>query len=245
MADRVVYLVEEITRHHTQAEVAFVDDAGLGQLLAEGFEITSTLPDRKVKANGKTVKAAMIMLRPAAENRGVSTREQPEYQRDSEGRNLVVVNDEFGLPRSMTPAQATMQAMTKALSRIGDVGHLGGARDHNIPGLTIISGEMIGKAFDIGTLAGARGDSEDTNPFPGGTAPHTRWIEGFRKYHESTKTQPVTGDVALQEAEAEGYGLAQSLGPKDVVHCPYLNGNPMKRAWLDGFRRGGGVIENT
>lgn len=239
MSDRVVYLVEEITKAHTQAEVAFVDDAGLGRLLAEGFEITSTMPDRKVKAGTKLVKAAMIMLRPAGENRGVSTRDDER----AGSRDLVTIKDDYGIPRQVSAAQATMREMTRALGRIGDVGHLGSARDHNMPGVTIISGELVGKAFDAGTVAAARGDSENMNPFPPGSAPHTRWIEGFRKYHASSASTPEAGSAALAEAEAEGYGLAQSLGPKDQAHCPYLRGNPLREAWIEGFIRGGGTIE--
>ncbi len=242
MADRIVYLVNDITKQHTTAAVAFVDDAGLSQLLGEGFEITTTLPDRKVKAGTKTVVATMLVLRPSGENRGITTREEG-YHRDKEGRNLITVNDDYGVPRQMSPTQATMREMTRALGRIGDAGHLGSARDHNMPGLTIISGELIGKAFDAGTIAASRGDREDANPFPPSTAPHTRWIEGFRKYYAQMETKPVAGSVALEEAHAEGYGIAQSLGQEDVAHCPYLRGNPLREAWLTGFTQGGGRVE--
>ncbi len=244
MSDRVVYLVDEVTKLHTTAAVAFVDDAGLSQLLADGYEITTTLEGRKVKAGTKSVTATMLVLRPSGENRGVSSRESG-YHRDEEGRNLVTVNDEYGMPRQMTPAQAMTREMTRALGRIGDVGHLGSARDHSMPGMTIISGELVGKAFDAGTIAASRGDPESANPFPAGSAPHTRWIEGYRKYHASAGAIPEAGSAALTEAELEGYGLAQALGPKDQAHCPYLRGNPLREAWMNGFVRGGGTIENA
>ncbi len=240
MADRIVYLVEELSRQHTEAAVAFVDDASLAQLLADGFEITNTIPDRKVRVGGKSILATMMMLRPAVENRGVTA--PGEYERDEEGRNVVIVNDEYGIPRSMTPAQATMREMTKALSRVGEVGHLGGARDHSLPGMTIISGELVGKAFDIGTIAASRGEPETNNPFPAGSAPHTRWLEGYRKFSASRGAPIEVGQVALAEAEAEGYGIAKTLAQNDVAHCPYLNGNPMREAWEAGFRRGGGQV---
>lgn len=242
MADRIVYLVDELTKHHTTAALAFVDDAGLNQLLGDGFEITSTLPDRKVKAGTKTVKATMMVLRPSAENRAVSAPDSP-YHRDSEGRNLVTVNDDYGMPRQMTPAQATMREMTRALGRLGDVGHLGSARDHSMPGMTIISGELVGKAFDAGTVAASQGHPDTANPFPAGSAPHTRWLEGYRKYEASKLTTPEAGEVALANAFAEGKGIAQTLGPDDVAHCPYFPGNPLHAAWVDGFRSGGGRIQ--
>ena len=250
MADRIVYLVEELTSDHDGSDIEFVDDVALGVLMTQGYEVTNTLPERKVKAHGKTLKASMIMLRRAEDNRGVTARGgrggDPGYQRDEEGRNVVIVNDEFGMPRSMTPAQATMHAMTKALARVGEVGHLGGARDHNMPGLAIISGEVIGKAWDLGLLAAGRGEPEDTNPFPPGTAPATNWITGYRKYFSDgpgSSTGIKVDGPALADAYREGEAIAKSLGPKDQVHCPYARGNPLRESWLDGFRAGGGVVE--
>jgi ribosome modulation factor len=239
VGDRIVYLVEKLPRNHTDSGLEFVDDAGLSALMADGFEVSSTLPERKVQANGKTVKASMMVLRPAGENRGLSVRGR-ERERDDDGGGRIVVHDGFGTPRSLTPAQATMHEMTRALGRLGAAGHLGPAGDHNMPGLTIISGEMVGKAFDLGLLAAMRGEPKTANQFPAGSEASTLWLQGWYKGQKANQVQIAPS--ALTRAEEEGYALAQSLGADDVVSCPYPNPQ-LKTAWLDGFKRGGGRIE--
>lgn len=241
VGDRIVYLVEKLPRNHGDSGLEFVDDARLGELMGDGFEVTSTMPDRKVQANGKTVKAAMLVLRPSGENRGVSIRDRRDGRdAEHEGKNLVTVRDGFGQARSLTPAQATLHEVTRALARLGAPGHLGPAGDHNMPGLTIISGEMVGKAFDLGMGAAMRGDQKSANQFPPGTEAHTLWLQGWHKGKKADSVQ-IDG-AALTRAEEEGYALAQSLAEDDVAHCPYSN-KALKSAWMDGFKRGGGRIE--
>lgn len=242
MADRIVYLVEKLPRHHDESGLEFVDDARLSEIMAQGFEVTSTMPERKVQANGKTVKASMLVLRPSGENRGVSVRNRDRSEPEHEGRNLVTVRDGFGQSRSLTPAQATLHEVTKALARVGAVGHLGAAQDHSMPGLTIISGEMTGKAFDLGMLARMRGEGKTASPFPPGSEAHTLWLQGWHKGGEAAGAS--ISMPALQRADEEGYALAQSLGADDQVHCPYAHPD-LKSAWIDGFKRGGGRVEQA
>ncbi len=236
MGDRIVYLVEKLPRTHLTEKMEMVDDEALNALMGEGFEITSTLPDRKIQVNGKTVKAVMLVLRPSGENRGVSLRERD--REDAPGRGITVM-DEFGNSRSLPAHQAVMQEMSRALRQIGTAGHLGPSGNHNMPGLTIISGEMIGKAFDLGCSAGHRGESKERNPFPAGTPPHTKWLQGF---NQSAAAPPEVSPEGIRNAEEDGYNMAQSLADDDIAHCPYPSGSAQKAAWMDGFKRGGGII---
>ncbi len=241
MADRTVYLVEKLPRDHEDSGLHFVDDAGLSALMADGYEVTATLPERKVQASGRSVKASMLVLRPAGENRGVSRREPDPDDAPRNGRS-VTVRDGFGQERSLTPAAAAMHEMVQALSRVGAVGHLGAAQNHSMPGLTIISGEMTGKAFDLGLLAGMRGEGKHASPFPPGSEAGTLWLQGWYKAGQAARQQVEPS--ALNQADSDGYALAQSLGDDDQVSCPYSHPQ-LKAAWCDGFKRGGGRIERA
>lgn len=239
MADRIVYLVDKLPRGAGDGPLEFVDDAGLSSLMAEGFEVVSTMPERKVQAGGKSVKASMIVLRPAGENRGVSVRGREAEERA--GTQLVVVHDEYGRKLSISPAQAMVRELSRGLARLGSAGHLGPAGDHSIPGMTVISSELVSKAQDAGGLAAARGEPKSANPFPAGSEAYMVWRRGW----ENVKRQgalPVSPE-ALKSADETGYAMAQDLGPDDVAHCPYPKGSPQHTAWLDGFKRGGGRVE--
>jgi ribosome modulation factor len=246
MPDRSVYLVEKVTAAMIKDErYVFVDDATLGSALAEGWEISTTLKDRKLTVDGQQVIADMIILRQAAENRGVSVAEPRGVQSATsrEPATSMTVTDEYGRERQVSIPQAmveALQGLSRGLSDMGHVGHLGAPGRHNMPGMQVISGEMISKAYDMGLLAGASGQSKDANPFPAGSPPYTKWLQGFAKA-PSVATQKLT-QGQLDEAESLGYKLAQELGANDVVHCPHSH-PALKAAWVRGFQRGGGRVE--
>ena len=249
MADRIVYLVDQLPRNLAADEpLEFVDDVRLTELTAgEGYEVVNTLPERKIRtAAGKTVKASMMILRPGAENRGVSVAGRRGDDEDPPQRNrgMVTVVDGYGRQIQMSPGQAMVHEMSRGLARLGAAGHLGPTGDHNMPGLTVISGELVAKAWDSGALAAARGEPKSANPFPGGSEAHTLWLQGWTKItNEGHGQAAAVSPEALQRAEEEGYTLAQSLGKDDVVHCPYPRGTQQRERWLEGFKRGGGRVE--
>jgi hypothetical protein len=241
VADRIVYLVDVLPKNAAEAKVELVTDATLTELTsAEGFEIASTL-ERAIQIGRKSVKATMVVLRPSAENRAVARVHVDDNP--PPGREMVVVRDEWGQNRSVTPAQAMVENMTRALRNIGAPGHLGPAGDHNLPGMSIISGEMVSKAFDVGALAYARGQGAESNPFPPGSAPATKWLEGYRNAEKRLSAQTDVSQRALDDAYREGKAVAESLAPDDLTRPPYPRTDKRREVWLRGFQDGGGRVE--
>lgn len=241
MADRIVYLVNKVTASLQKSELKFVDHTTLGELLDQGWETSTTLPNHEVVVAGKKFRVTMMVLKLAAENRGVSVRQDDEHH--GSGRNIVAV-DQFGMPRSVTAAQGMMNVLDKlsrALSRSGDAGHLGSAQDHSLPGINIISGEMVSKAFDVGVNASQLGQSADSCPFPPSSVPGQRWLQGFRTAERSAGK--AVEPMALNSARNAGIVAAREFGQDDVVECPFPTGSPLRNAWIEGFRSAGGRVE--
>lgn len=250
MADRIVYLVDTLTRDMEASELAFVDDTRLGAILAQGYEVTSTLPDRKVEAGRKKVKATMMVLRPSAENRGVSVaqpsgRFEPDRRGDL-GGGAISVTDAFGSKREVSLSRhltETLDRMSQALIGLGDAGHLGGNRTQSFPGVTVISGEVVAKAYDVGVGAAMRGAPVESCPFPSMSEAQQQWLRGYRMGQAQAKNMPGADPVALGEARDAGRATARQFGQDDEVSCPYPPGSPLREAWMDGFREGGGRVE--
>ena len=247
MPDQNVYLVEKISPAMIEDKrYIFVDDATLGEMMAAGWELSSTMKDRKLTVGGTKVVADMLILKQAAENRGVSVAE-PRHVQSATNRDAgtgMTVTDEYGRIRQLSIPQAMVEALQNIGRGMTDMGqhpgHLGAPGRHNMPGMQVISGEMISKAYDMGLLAGASGQPKESNPFPAGSPPYTKWLQGFAKA-PSVATQKLTQDQ-LDEADELGYKLAKELGSDDIVHCPHSH-PALKAAWLRGFTRGGGRIE--
>jgi ribosome modulation factor len=248
MADRAIYLVDTVTKameeSMQESGLTIVDDTGLSDLLARGYEVTSTLPDRKVSVGNRKVKATMMVLRLAADNRGVSV-SAPERNQDR-GGGLMTVTDEWGRGRQVSVSQhltETMDRMGRALAQLGDTGHLGGGRTQSFPGVTIISGEMVAKAFDVGLGAGMRGDAAESCPFPPLSEAQQQWLKGYRRGVDQARHVAPADPVALQEARAAGKSIAAQYGEDDEVTCPYPKGSALREAWMTGFREGGGRVQ--
>jgi ribosome modulation factor len=267
MADRIVYLVDKLPKHLDDATVEVVDDTKFSDLVASGFEVISTMPGRTITVAGKKLKATMMVLRPSGENRALAptqgrAADLAEIDDERHARSLVQRSDEWGNSRAMTPAAAAMHDLTRALQNMNAPGHLGPPGNHNIPGMTIISGEMVAKAYDMGSLAGAAGKTQAECPFDPGSVPYVKWNQGWVAAEKAFRDMAQGPDEsglsekerslraidranALAEAEREGKHLAQSLGPNDVVRSPYDTRDPRHAAWLKGFQSGGGVIEKV
>lgn len=229
MADRIVYLVNKIT-NKLNPNLEWVDDASLSALMAQGFEQVSAM-ERKV---GST-KTVMIVLRPSDENRGM-TRREPELEN-------MDLPDQFGNSRQVSIMQAVAQTnrdIALAIQGMGAAGHLGGARNHSMPGVSIISGELVGKAFDLGQTAAKRGLPEGECPFPVNSAPFVKWMQGYRSATGSGGVE--VSARAREDAFMNGLNTARSLGQSDRVTCPFPPGSPLRDYWLEGFTRGGGRI---
>lgn len=248
MPDRTVYLVDEVTDPMIDHELTFVSDADLTQLTKVGWEVTTTLA-RTLRVAGKEVHATMMIIRRAEENRGVSVRQSEEGTgRRPEGvHGTMVVADAFGVPRAVSTTEMFARAldgMQRGLSNLGEhPGHLGAPGQHNMPGLTIISGTHISKAFDMGMLAGARGESSAANPFPPGTEASSKWLEGYAQRGRVRAQQASASEI--KEAEVAGFKLAESMAlDKDSqVTCPFSHPQ-LREAWVSGFKRGGGTVES-
>jgi hypothetical protein len=244
VADKIVYLVSAITEAmRSEPGLAFVDDADLSGWASAGWEMVNTIP-REVVVGKRKVKATMIVMRRAVDNRGVSTTDRPGRGDDHPGSGMITVTDDFGRETQTSPAAMmvrTMDRMERALTNLGDPGHLGGARNHNIPGLRIISSEIVQKAFDVGLLAQRRGESATACIFPSGTEAAVQWLRGYRT-GEGAPVQEAN-QSSLDEAYRVGHETAKLHAIDDVVSCPYPAGSPLRPAWLKGFTDAGGRVE--
>ncbi len=238
MADQLIYLVDTVTAAMKGNDPECLSDVDLAAKLGEGFEVLSTLPAKKVTI-GKKVSVTPMLLRQAGAPKNAMTvhREQPRPRR--EGFD-VVNRDELEGPAGGMITQV-MSKLANALTSLGDgASHLGATRNHNMPGLTIVSGELVSKAWDMGMSAARSGQQRSSCPFPVGSEAATKWLQGFQRGSaEDTKVDPT----ALGSIERDAYELALSLGPDDEVTCQYPAGSEKHEAWLAGFKRGGGKVE--
>lgn len=234
---RIVYLVEKIPKE--PGDIPFVDDAGLAELLAEGLEITST--SEQVRGGVKTV---MMVLKPAADNRGVSV-----VPGDRRGPGeLHVLGDEAGASEGGTMGRA-LATMTKELGRIlsSGGGHLGSPQQHQIPGMTIIPGDVVAKAYDYGQNVGRNGGPSSECPFPSGSVAATTWLRGWHAGRQGAadNAKAVSDPEQLDAAYKRGKSDAEFFqdDPNVEVHCPFSNSAAdLKAAWIRGFREGGGTV---
>lgn len=241
MPDRVVYLVEELTAAHKEATLEFIDHERLSELLAEGYETSTTLPGMKVKAGQKSVTATMMVLKQAADNRGVSVQE-----RSSGAGPLVSVPDGYGGERHVTLAQAMVESNRELSEAIRDqgrhVGHLGAPSRPRIPGLTVISGEVLAQMYDAGQLAQKAGKQRSDCPAPAGTSAATKWLQGYAAAEKDVGKDADPADE--KRAFEDGKAMAKSLGEDDQAHNPYHSSHAsLKTAWIRGFEAGGGRVE--
>jgi len=243
MPDRVIYLFEESDSkiassykkdHQIKHTYDLVSDEEFSTLLVEGWEVLSTL-SRTIPIKSKNIKTSMIILRQAAENRGVSIAEKQSQMLD--------VPDDFGGKRSVSILEALavgISKMSKGLSLQGaHPGHLGAPGEHNLPGLQIVSSTVVSRARDMGMLAAKRGTPKSENPFPAGSVPATQWLLGYAE--ADLKNAACASEIG--DAFDAGKRLAMQLGPgNDVVSCPFSHPE-LRSAWVRGFKEGGGTVE--
>ena len=230
MASKMVYLVSKVTAAMREFEVPCVDDKGLNALMAdENLEVQSTLPSKKVSFGGKPTKVTPMMLRTTQDHQGLTVAGQ---QASSDLSSL-----EDG-PGGQGGLKALITGLSAAIQRSNDPCHLGGARDHSMPGLTIISGEVISKAYDAGMLAQRRGEGKASCPFPSGSEAAVKWRQGWEAGSRTPEVPATKAELARIEEDA--YNLAKSLGRDDEVSPQYPAGSQRRKAWEAGFIRGGG-----
>jgi len=240
----VIYLVDQVPQGHEysveQSGIHFVDDRMLTDLLANGYEITSTV--EKVKMG---ISATMMVLKRAEDNRGLVTsgrgaqHELADYDDHPRGH---------GGPGGMEDVVRSLAVIAKDIGRsmTTGAGHLGSAGNHNMPGLTVISGEHVQKAYDMGMLAGHAGHEQHTCPFPPGNPAYMRWCSGWVAGRTAAgMDEPEHQPADLASARARGKADAEYFKGTDVeVSCPYPLRSVLRQEWIEGFRLGGGTIES-
>jgi ribosome modulation factor len=246
MADRMIYLVDKLTKAMEDSSVPCVDDEGLNDLLAKGLEVVSTLPSASKDVGGKKrVKVTPMLLRAKTETKAlalVDAEPDEPLPRPRGGDDFSLTIPEV-MPRNGGQMMGLImgkltQAIT-ALSARDDASHLGSVRNHSMPGLTIVSGEVVQKAWDAGMSAGARGESMNACPFPPGSQAATRWLQGWQVGQKGVHRQEVDSGT-LDRIRADAEVLARSLPDEADVSCPYPRGSQTEAAWIEGFTQGGG-----
>lgn len=239
MADKLIYLVDTYTKAMDGHEPECLDDTRFAARLSEGYEQLSTLPSKKVKIGSKSVQVTPMVLRIKGDRNALSVS-------DNRGPDVEFHEVEGTSSRILTTFTSMVDKLTKSVSTAlartsDDASHLGKLRDHSMPGLSIISGELVSKAYDAGAIAKDSGQPLSACPFPKGSAPATKWHQGW---HAASKVPP-TDSAALDRIRADACALAQSLSGDDEVEvqCPFRPGTDTHHAWVEGFKKGGGKVE--
>jgi len=245
MTDTLIYLVDKYSRAMDNHSPECVDDQLFAAKLLEGYEQVSTLPTKKVKFGSKTLQVTPMILRLKGRNNALSVPrgfedEHADFEQQ-EGTALSVASQGSILKRFGDFAKNIEQGITRALSRQSDgASHLGAYRDHNMPGLSIVSGELVSKAFDAGQLAKGAGISAGECPFPEGSAPATKWRQGWHANQDQEVSSEALGRIS---EDARQLALSLKSDPDAEVRCPFRKGSSTHAAWLEGFVAGGGRVE--
>lgn len=238
MADKLIYLVDTYTKAMDDHEPECLDDTRFAARLSDGYEQLSTLPSKKVKIGSKSVQVTPMVLRIKGEKHALSVgaHHSPVDADAPEGTSSRILTTFTSMVDKLTKSVSTALARTS-----DDASHLGQLRDHSMPGLSIISGELVSKAYDAGAIARDSGQPLSACPFPKGSAPATKWHQGW---HAASKVPP-TDSAALDRVRADACALAQSLSGDDEVEvqCPFRPGTDTHHAWVKGFKEGGGKVE--
>lgn len=235
MADQLIYLVETITAAMKGNEPECVSDSGLATKLGEGFEIRSTLPSKKVTIGKKVSVTPMILRRAGGPANALVTQEPDHRPRDNNFH--VISRDDRGGGGMLS---VVMDKLSTAIASLGDgASHLGAPRNHSMPGMTIVSGELVSKAWDAGMNAARSGQLKSSCPFPPLSDAATRWLQGWNK---GAAPYGAVDPQALITIERDACELALSLGEDDEVNCVYRVGSEEHGAWMRGFKSGGGKV---
>lgn len=241
MADRLIYVFDG-KRPRGEPQVEVLTTAEFGTALAEGWEIVSQMDGKPIPwspAASKPVLGERVILRRREDNRALVTGDGERRA----GGDVVIIRDDYGRSRTVSTSEALGESMRQLAISLrqqaqGGACHLGAPGRHDIPGVTVISAEIVAKAFDVGMQAGIAGASKESNPFPPGTEAHTIWLRG---YHKGTTIQEVKpGQSEMERAYADGKRTVSEFGPNDEVTCPYRG--YLRAEWERGYREAGGKI---
>lgn len=238
MADRMIYIYDG--KHpRGEPEVEVLTTAEFSAALAEGWEVVTQTDGKPIPwkpSPPKPVLGERTILRRREENRGLAVAGGERRA----GSDVVTLRDDYGRTRTISTAEAMGESMRQlALSlqqQAQGACHLGAPGRHDIPGVTVISAEIVAKAFDVGMQAGIAGAAKDSNPFPPGTDAHTIWLRGYHKGTTMPSQQPGQGE--LDKAYADGLRTVSEFGPDDEVTCPYRG--HLKAEWERGYKEAGG-----
>ncbi len=243
MADKIVFVLDRVPKVPGASLVDIITTGEFASMLADGWEVVSQA-DKEIPWEPRPKKAIMgerTILRRREENRGMSV--AGGGGGGERGGEVVTLRDDYGRTRTLSTAEAmgeSMRQLALSIQQQAQSGgcHLGAAGRHDIPGVTVISGEVVAKAFDVGMQAGIAGADRSSNPFPGGSDAHTVWLRG---YYEGTRVQQsMPSDAEKARAFSDGQRTAQAFGPEDEVSCPYRG--HLKTEWERGFKEAGGKI---
>lgn len=231
MPDRVVHVCNAAP----SGDDTIVTSQQLQALLDSGLEVFQTIPGQSVTIKGRKHDAVMMILRPAKENRGLTIAGgEPGVMEDA--------TPSGGRSRSLAVVEQVVDRLSRALALNagGTAGHLGAPGQHNMPGLTIISGEQVARARDMGQLASRAGQTKEQCPFPSGSAAASQWLKGW----VDGQVQDAASPDEVARAAEQGRQEAITFKGLDVeVYCPYPPGTVLRTAWLRGFQEAGGTVE--
>lgn len=227
MADKIVYV--HPTAESTEG-VEVITPKALDGFLAEGWEIVST----KGTKVGE-VKVDRVHLRRAGANGIVHAPEKPKRPKRDLARR------DGGFLGTVSPAAGGPGALSVP---VGNRSFLGGGSDFaGLPGLETAGSLVVQHAYAMGVDAAHTGGSEADCPWPSGLGA-SQWRKGFREGLASQGGGAGQGTAGRDTGDAYANGMQAAKGPEDAeVSCPYPSNTPHYRAWLRGFRDGGGRVE--
>jgi len=229
----MLYVLDRIPKGEATVEV--VTSQGFAELLSDGWEVVTQADNRQIpwKPANQKVLGERVILRRREENRGVAVAGHERAE------STLTLHDEYGRPRQVSSdvmlAETLRTLAQQNAQQSHGGGHLGVPAKHLLPGTTIISGDIVGKAEDAGMAAAKAGDN--TNPFPPGHPAHRLWNRG----HSEGRKLHGAGPGELQAAYHHGEQTARTAGLVEVVTCPFL-ADDLRKEWERGYADSGGTI---
>jgi hypothetical protein len=231
MATKIIYVSPA---HHGQGpDLDILSPKALNALLEEGWDVSLT---EKCKVPHPDTRKAVMVERYTltTKNRGLTV-----AKKDPEREERRLARRQEREARSLDRGLSTLPQQTDNGSFLG-----GGSAFRDLPGVSVINGSTPDKAFMMGVDDAYMGKPVDSNPFPPGMILHDKWRLGWEK-GATAQGGGGPGTDAAPDGDAYHLGKQAAKGPKDLeVSCPYPHGTSAFSRWLQGFKDGGGEVED-
>jgi hypothetical protein len=234
MKSKVIYVSEEPDHLIEHSIIDIVSPKVLNALLSEGWFIKE---NEKKKINHPKLNRRITVQRiELSQESGLTVKGEKATQEHPAGilSELVKKNNE-GMVAALSLIAKSFQQQQGPPGENAS-GYLGRSIAGQIPGVGIVTPLAMQAAFGSGVDAAKSGVDIDTCPFPEGSSPYYKWVDGF--LNSGGKPDPE-----MLVAMEEGHEAATTKGKHEEVTCRWKPNTRGYVAWLYAFKKAGGVVE--